>query len=366
MSKPIPQYEPFFLWGEADAVGAYMRNGGWVTEHTETRKFEAELARYTGAKHCVVTTSGTMALMLAAIALRIGPEDEVIVPAYTMVATANAFAALGARVKFVDVEPDTLCLDAALVEKAVTHQTRAIVLVSANGRQPRQGNIISNIAFIEDACQSLGSFYKEGMHAGRLGQVGCFSFSPHKIVSTGQGGALITDDDELAQKLRRAKDFGRDSGGGDIHPHFGVNGKFTDLQAVVGLEQMKGINSRVEHKRLLWRWYMERLAHLPDVQTFDLMRDSTPWFIDIRCQRRDELAGFLKAKGIGTRKMYPPIPSQPCWATEENICFEPGSFPVAEEIGRTGLWLPSSLNLTERDVHFICGAIYAFYKGTDR
>src|SRR5262249_41646006 len=157
---------------------------------------------------------------------------------------------------FVDVEPETLCLDIAKTKAALSPKTRAIILVSANGRYPKAGiEPFARLAkehgliLIEDAAQSLGSRFPDGRQIGRAGRVGSFSFAISKIVSTGQGGCLITDDDELADRLRRLKDFGRAAGGTDVHDSIGYNFKFTDLQACVGIEQMKKLDQRIERKK---------------------------------------------------------------------------------------------------------------------
>ena len=351
----IPQYEPSYPFTVSTALARYVADGGWCTEGPKTREFERSIAEYTGAKHCVVTTSGTMALTLAGIALGIGPGDEVIIPAYSMIATANAFRVLGASVRFADVEWETLCLDEHRVALTFTERTKAIVMVSANGRTPLHAWGAWGPLIIEDACQSLGSRTADGTHVGRAGHCGAFSFSPHKIVSTGQGGACVTDNDDLADKLRRAKDFGRDSGGGDVHPHFGINGKFTDLQAVVGLEQMAELPRRVERKRRMRQLYARHFLSVPEARMYGWTEHSTPWFIDILCDRRDELADHLREHGIGTRKMYPPIPHQESYRAG-------GSYPVAENVGRCGLWLPSSLTLTDEEIARVCETIREFYR----
>ena len=362
--KRIPQCEPSFGAEEASAVAEYMASGGWLTEHTKTAVFESLIASYTGARHCIVVPNGTLSLTLAALALGIGPGDEVIVPDYTMIASANAFAMLGATPVFVDVEDDSLCLDASLVEAKFTEKTKAVVLVTANGREPKHWSHsleavvrLGRVPIIEDAAQSLGSRLHGGIHCGRAGVVGSFSFSTPKIVSTGQGGAVITDDDDLAMKMRRIKDFGRASGGNDVHDTIGFNIKFTDIQAVVGIEQMKKLPRRVTRKREILTRYWNALADVAQVQFFPMNVDyQTPWFVDVLVQRRAELQAHLAEHGIGTRVMYPPIHAQKAYA-------QPGSFPVAERVGRDGLWLPSSVTLTDDEIDLVCEEIRVFYGG---
>lgn len=361
--EPIPQMEPSFGDEEAEAVYHYLKGGGWITEFKETERFEALLCEYTGAKHCVVVNNGTISLTLAALACGIEPGDEVIVPNYTMIATPNSVRMVGAKPVFVDVEPDTLCMDISLAERAITPKTKAIVLVSANGRHPHAGvgsfeRLCSDrhISLIEDAAQSLGSCYPDGRHMGHAGLIGSFSFSAPKVISTGQGGALITDNDDLAFKLRRLKDFGRARGGTDIHDWLGYNFKFTDMQACVGIAQMAKLPSRVEHKKVIFRLYQNALEGIPGIRLFPQdLKHTTPWFIDALVEDRDMLIAHLKKHGIGTRIMYPPINRQRAYDL-------PGDFPVSEDVGRRGLWLPSSSTLTDLQVERVCSAIKAFVK----
>jgi perosamine synthetase len=360
----IPQMRPLFGAAERAELLSYLDEDGFFTEFKRTEAFEAEIARYTGARHCVVVNNGTVSLTLAAMALGIGPGDEVIVPDYTMIATPNSVKLLGAQPVFVDVEPETLVMDIELAERAITPRTKAIMLVSANGRAPRAGigafealSQRTGIPLIEDAAQSLGSWYEDGRHVGRAGCMGSFSFSAPKIISTGQGGALITDNDALAARLRKLKDFGRSGGGNDVHDSIGYNFKFTELQACVGLAQMRQLPDRVVRKKAIWRRYQEGLVGVPGIRLFDHdLNLCTPWFIDCRAERRDELAAHLKAQGIGTRTMYPPIHQQKAYDLA-------GHHPVAEGIGREGLWLPSMIQLTDDQIDRVGHEITAFYGG---
>jgi perosamine synthetase len=358
----IMQMRPLFGEEEKKAICEYMDEDGFITEFKRTEQFEQMIAEYTGAKHCVVVNNGTISLTLAAMAVGVQAGDEVIVPNYTMIATPNSIKMFGAVPIFVDVEPETLCLDIDRVKQALTPKTRAIMLVSANGRYPKVG--ISafeelarerNLLLIEDSAQSLGSFYPDGRHIGRAGLVGSFSFSAPKIISTGQGGALISDDDAVAAKLRRLKDFGRSGGGNDIHDSIGYNFKFTELQACIGIEQMKKLPGRVERKKVIWRRYADNLAGVSGIRLFnhDLER-TAPWFIDSIVEDREGLIAHMRAAGIGTRVMYPPINKQIAYQT-------PGGNPVSNLIGVKGLWLPSAVQLTNEEIDRICKVICDFY-----
>lgn len=359
----IPQMRPLFGSEEREELLRYLDEDGFFTEYKRTEAFEFEIARYTGAQHCVVVNNGTVSLTLAALALGVGPGDEVIVPNYTMIATPNSIKLIGAKPVFVDVEPDTLVIDLELVKKAITRRTKAIMLVSANGRAPSAGiqafeelSQKTGIPIIEDAAQSLGSFYADGRHIGLAGSIGSLSFSAPKIISTGQGGALITNDANLAEKLRRLKDFGRATGGTDIHDSIGYNFKFTELQACVGLAQMRKLQDRVKRKKEIWRLYKTGLCNVPNLELFkhDLSL-CTPWFIDCLVENRSELITHLNLAGIGTRVMYPPIHHQDAYKAT-------GTFPISLIVGRKGLWLPSMVQLLDAHIDRVCREIKNFYK----
>ncbi len=359
--KFINQMEPSFDSKEQNALNEYMSSGGWVTEFKKTREFENLIKKYTGAKYCWVTSNGTVSLSLALIACGINVGDEVLCPDYTMVATPNSVELIGAKAVFVDIERDTLCMDFEKMKSTVTSNTKAVLLVTINGRYPKKYEKFvefcddHKISLIEDAAQSLGSFYN-GKHIGRLGKIGSFSFSAPKIITTGQGGALITDDEELSEKIKKIRDFGRDKGGSDHYLVKGWNFKFTDLQAVIGIEQMNKLPDRVIRKKEIGKLYDSLLDGIKGVELIKTNYNNTaPWFFDILCDRREDLIQHLKNKGIGTRPFYPPLHSEPVYGYS-NL-----SFPVTEEISAKGLWLPSSVLLTDEQIEYICGCISEFY-----
>ena len=358
----IPQMIPYFDAVEADALADYMRSGGFITEFKKTSEFEMLLANFTGSKHAIVVNNGTVSLTLMLLALGIGVGDEVIVPNYTMIATPNAVSMVGANPIFVDVEIDTLCLDLIAISRNITEKTKAIMFVSANGRFPtyeiaelRDLCEAHGLFLLEDAAQGLGSTYPNGLHIGTVGLMGSLSFSVPKIISTGQGGCILTDNDELADKLRKLKDFGRARGGIDIHDSIGYNFKFTDLQACIGIAQMSKLKDRVVRKKQIWQRYSDLLVDISQVRLFNHNLEFTaPWFIDALVENRDELMVFLKNREIGSRSMYPPINSQGAYQRE-------GSYPVSETIGISGLWLPSYVQISDEEISLVCTSISEFY-----
>jgi perosamine synthetase len=355
----VNQMEPWIDENEIRHMTEYLRSGGWLTEFKKTREFEEMIAAYTGARHCIVVTNGTVSMAVAYWAKGIGPGDEVLVPNFTMIATPNAVRLVGATPVMVDVEPTTLCMDIEAARRSLTSRTRAIALVSLNGRAPDMAAWQAfcdkhGLFFLEDAAQSIGSF-QGGLHLGRFGKIGSFSFSSPKIITTGQGGALITDDDALAASIRKIKDFGRERGGVDWHDVMGQNFKFTDVQAVLGIEQMKKLPWRVNRKKEIYRLYEEQLRGIPRVEMVPTSDETAPWFIDIYVPDPVSLMGFLKANNIGSRTVYPPISRQPVYQVA-------GAFPVSERYCARGLWLPSSSFLTDETVRNVCGRIRQFYQ----
>lgn len=361
MTAFMPQMEPVVTAADREAVLRYLESGGWLTEFDRTRAFERRIAGYTGSTFCTTTPNGTLALFLALAAYGIGPGDDVIVPDLTMAATATAVLLAGARPVFVDIEPVTLCLDLALAEQQMTARTKAVMFVSLNGRSPGDfGAFVvrcrqRGIRVIEDAAQSLGSF-AGARHLGTLGDCGCLSFSSQKLVTMGQGGAVVTDDEEAFARMRMLRDFGRPSGGADHYMEVGWNLKFTDLQAVIGLEQMRRIDTMVAQKRRLGAWYRQGLSGVAGVRLPPTdLETVTPWFIDVLVEgsARSALTSHLRERGIGSREFYPALHTTPALRSDV-------SCPVAERIAQEGLWLPSSLNLEEADVERVCSAIAEF------
>ncbi len=358
----IPQMEPWFGEEEAKAVFGYMKSGGWIMEFKKTAELEQVIADFTRAKHCVITTNGTISLTLALLALGLKPGDEVLVPDFTMIATPNAAKLVGIKPVLVDIEPETLCLDLTKAQAAITLKTKALIYVAFNGRSGDMDAVkefchINNLFLIEDAAQALGSFW-HGKHLGTFGEFGSFSFSAPKVISMGQGGALITNDEKLSQKIKKLKDFGREKGGVDTHDDLGWNFKFTDIQAVIGSEQMKKLPWRVERKKEIYRRYQEGLKDLAEVEFISTnLTDTSPWFIDIFVQNPDSLSAFLKERGIGARRVYPAIHTQKIYRDE----YREKPFPVAEKYASGGLWLPSSSKLSDEEVDLVVGAIKVYY-----
>lgn len=361
----IPQYEPFTGDTEKRAIIEYLDNPGFWTEYKHTREFEERIEEYLKVDNAIVVNNGTISLSIALLSLGVKAGDNIIVPDMTMIATPNAVRFIGANPIFIDIDERGL-LNFELADKAIEeYDIKAVIFVSLNGRSFNANGLEyinkwknKNIGIIDDAAQSFGSKIYNGKFCGTFGcDIGSFSFSMPKIITTGQGGCLVTNNNDLAKKIRKTKDFGRSSGGCDIHETFGINSKFTELQAVLGKAQLCGIDYRVNSKKEMFEVYRNNLKDIPQITFIETNLDIvTPWFIDIFVDDPDGLASFLKTKGIGTRRVYPPIHSQRVYSY-----WNRSSFPMTEYFSKKGLWLPSSFKLTKSDIDKICNTIKEYY-----
>ena len=299
----------------------------------------------------------------------VGPGDEVIVPDLTFVATANAVRLAGATVVLADVELDRFALSPQSVAERITPRTRAVVPVDVNGRgadyrwlEPfcRQ----HGLALICDAAEAFGSAF-DGRPLGSFGDAACFSFSPNKTVTTGQGGMVVTRHEDVYHRLLELKDQGRrqrGTGGDDLHPVMGFNFKFTDLQAAVGLTQLEALDARLAQAQRRDRWYKDALDGAPGV-TFpgraEEKGEVRQW-ADVLIERREDVRRAFNERGIGARAFWFPLHRQAPYRTADD------AFPNAEIISGRGLWLPSHFDLTEDAVGRVTEAIRAALRSKER
>jgi perosamine synthetase len=333
------------------AALASVVDGGQLTMGPKVEELEAALAEAVGTAHAAVVSSGTAALHLALLALEIGPGDEVLLPAYTFPATANVVELCGARAVLVDVDPDTFNVDPAAVAAAVTPRTRAVMVVHLFGRpaewEALQTAVPQEVALVEDAAGALGARYRD-TPCGALGVAGCLSFHPRKIVTTGEGGAVTTDEANLDGTVRRLRHHGWASPGEMPAP--GLNYRLPDLLCAIGIPQVARLESLLRARERVAGWYTERLESLvatPGAAEGD--RHGWQAYV-VQLARRDEALAGLRAEGIEAQIGT--------WALHR---LEPyraqGAFPGANRCFERALALPFHTRLTEADVDRVVSAL---------
>ena len=332
---------------------------GWVSSTGRYLKaFEDAFAVHVQAKHAVSVSNGTAALHLALHSLGVGPGDEIIVPDLTFVATAHAVLMTGATPVFVDVDPVTWCMDPVATARAITPRTRAILPVHLYGQPCAWGPLSTlrdehQVLLIEDAAQAIGT-KAGGRPAGSLGTAGCFSFFGNKLITTGEGGMIVTSDDALAVRLRFLRGHGVDPARRYFHAELAFNYRMTNLQAALGLAQLEGIEALIAKKRAIYGWYQQRLQGRTDLQINTTSPDSSYWMTSVLLPDttdRATIEGDLADQGIETRPFFVPMSQLPHLAGYRRVSRErTGNENVANRLSVRGLNLPSGCGLTEDDV----------------
>lgn len=361
-SSFLPQYT-LTLGSEEKKHVLDAINNNWISEGPKTKKFEGMVGKFLGARHAATVTSGTLAVTVACKALGIKRGDEVIMPDLTMAGTANGVILAGATPVFADIKEDDLTIDPKEVERKLTKKTKAIITVQFNGRASDLMSLIAlskkgNLKVIEDAAQAFGS--KLGSkYLGTFGDIGCFSFSVPKVVTTAQGGMVVTNNKRLYEKILKLKDQGRRERGKDIHDTIGFNFGFSDIQAAIGLAQMKKLKANLKRKKEIYWLYRRFLKDIPQIKFIDTNLEQTiPWFVDIYLEKRDGLVKYLAKNKVGTLKMYPAMHTHKAYKT---FISKHQKYPNSTRGSKMGLWLPSSMSLTNVQIRGVCGLIEKYY-----
>ncbi len=358
----IPIAEPNIGEEEINLVIKTLRSG-WISSIGENiTEFENKFAKYCGTKYGVATSNGTSALHLCLAAAGIGPGDEVIVPSLTFVATANVVMYTGAKPVFVDSESETWNIDPEKIESKITEKTKAIIPVHLYGHPAMLDQITAiarkhNLLVFEDAAEAHGATYK-GKRVGGLGKAGCFSFFGNKIITTGEGGMVVTNDKIFADKVRVLRDHGTSMRRKYYYPWLGFNYRMTNIQAAIGLAQLQKIDQFIDKKRenaVLYRKYLEPLATRIVLHPEAAGSKNVFWMYSILIPargkvNRDYLISQLKKEGIDSRPFFFPIHKYKRFGINQKM-------PVAEYLSKIGLNLPSSPNLDEKKIKYICNNI---------
>jgi perosamine synthetase len=362
----IVQIEPWIDQCELDELKRVI-NSTFLVEHDLTREFESATADLTNSRHAVAICNGTMALFVCLRALGIGFGDEVIVPNLTFVATANAVILAGATPVLCEVREDTFCIDVVEAEKLITSRTRALLPVHLYGQSSDMIEVMRlagqyNLKVIEDAAQGVGVRFR-GRHVGTFGDFGMLSYYGNKTITCGEGGMVLTDSDDLARAVYRLKNHGREKKGVFVHETIGFNFSFTELQAAVGISQMKKLPAIIQQKKEIHDRYAAQLGDLEDFQIayVDPRCEPVFWFTSFLSESVDALSAWLYDKNIQTRRFFYPLHRQPCYVDGKNVRTGGSDFKVSESIYRRGISLPSSYFLTEDEQGHVIEEIRRFY-----
>ncbi len=358
MLKKINQVEPNISKEDINNINDYLNSGSWITEHKITKELEDNIAQFVNRKFALAVPNGTIAIYLSLLAAGLTEGKRVAVPNLTMIATINAILWAKAEPVIVDVNQN-LCMSLDSLKEA--GKIDGVIFVPLNGRtasgqEIEQYCLDKDIILIEDSAHALGSCYLE-KKCGSLGDLSIFSFTPHKIITMGQGGMVLTDNKSFYEYLINIKTFNRSKDKSDWHDGFGLNFKITDLQSSLGLSQFSQLNKFIEKKKNIYKLYKEKLK---EVKFINFKDHETPWFVDIICESKevkDNLNLYLSEKNIEVRDSYPALSKQ-----EYLKDVEKKELKTSESIDQKILWLPSSTTLDNDDIDYISSNINEFFE----
>lgn len=368
----VPQFMPFVDLKDYDALKESFEIN-WITEGPKSKKFNEEIRAKVNTYHGSFAPNGTLALYLALKACDIGEGDEVIVPNFTFIATANAVEMVGATPVFADINMHDFQLDVDACEGLVTEKTKAIIPAHLYGFACDMDAVMEfserhDILVIEDAAQALGVEWK-GKRCGGIGDIGCFSFFADKTITTGEGGFVATNNPAIHEKVKYLRNQGRQDRGTFIHPEIGYNFRMTDIQASLGLSQLKKFNTIVENKTRIHNLYTELLKDVTEV-TVVQPRDEITSFIPFRVvltvdseNTSEGVMNYMKEHEIEPRTFFYPLHKQPCFKkyVKDEKRYEGDAFRNSNYAYDRGVCLPSFASMTEEQVRYVCKTIKSYY-----
>lgn len=337
------------------------------------QEFEKKMADYIGTKYAIAVNSGTSALHLIIRAMGIGEKDEVITTPFSFIASANCILFERAKPVFVDIESRTLNIDVNKVEDAITKKTKAILAVDVFGH-PAEWDTLRvlakeyNLRLVEDSAEALGAEYK-GRKAGSLGDAGVFGFYPNKQITMGEGGVIITNNEEIARLCRSMRNQGRCEGNEWLeHERLGYNYRISDINCAVGCAQLERIGEILEKREKVARMYNKRLEKVEEIETpYVSPKVRISWFVYVvqlkdgyTQMQRDIIVKGLRERGIGCKPYFPPIHLQPLY--KKMFGYKRGDFPVTEQVAGRTIALPFYNNLGEKEIDFVVGNLKEILK----
>lgn len=362
----VPVNEPFLRERELEYVTECIRTG-WISSAGHfIEDFEEKWAAYCGCKYGVAVSNGTTALQLAVGCIGLGPGDEVIMPTFTIISCALAVVYNSGVPVLVDSDPRTWCMDVSQIEAKITARTKAIMPVHIYGHPVDMETVLElarkyDLVVIEDAAEAHGAEYK-GRKRGGLGDISCFSFYANKVITTGEGGMVLTNNSDYAEKARSMRNLCFRKERRFYHTELGHNSRLTNLQAALGLAQLERVEELVARKRWMGQTYTERLRGIPDLElpVEESWAKNVYWMYGVVLGEGSgmdaaEFSRRLSEQGVDTRPFFLGMHEQP--ALLKKGLFAGESYSVAERIGRQGLYLPSGLALTEEQVDQVCDAV---------
>jgi len=338
----------------------------FVSEHLLNEEFENLIKDRTNSKYAISMVNGTAALFCALKALDIKQGDEVIVPDMTFIASSNAVILAGGTPVLCDIDEESLCIAPEKIKGLITSRTKAIMPVHLYGRACDMDSIIKiaeehKLKIIEDAAQGVGVLYK-GKHVGTLSEVGILSFYANKTITCGEGGIVLTNDDSIKNDCYKMKNHGRPDKGIFVHESIGYNFSLTEMQAAIGISQLHKLNKIISKKQKIYDFYKENLSHCGLIE-IPISNETTPvhWFSSFFCEEKEEFKKYLLENKIQTRDFFYPLHMQPCY-NDSDVVKKESNFMSSKKVFERGISLPSSYNLEESQLQYICDTINKFYK----
>jgi len=365
---------PWITSKEIKYVTDALKRGWYKNANVYHQRFEKAFADYVGKKYAIALNSCTSAIHLSLLALGVGSGDEVIVPEITWIATAAPISYVGAKPVFADIDSQTWCLSASSFEKMISKKTRAVIPVDLYGNMPDMKAICSiarsaGIAVIEDAAEAMGAQYGQG-RAGSFGDTGVFSFHGSKTMTTGEGGMLVTDRKDVYQRCLFLRDHGRKPEGRMFfNTEIAYKYKMSAMQAALGLAQLERIDELLERKRRIFDWYAQELSSLPDIE-LNYQAPGTRsvyWMVTVIIGKKyriakEALIDSLSKKNIDCRPFFYPLSSLPAYKDLGQARISRKKNTVSYAISPFGVNLPSGLNLTRKEIKYVCAALRSILK----